>query len=252
MDDYFLIVKKRLGRFFDPKGRRKGGGFKGVKATKINILILINLVLGMGLFFSILFEKNAYAFQEKNNSKPKKEVVDPLAKIGKEKIILGKVNSKNVCLEDKDSKKNISKKEDVKNNEKMEEIREIVSGSPMEKMLPSICEKDDRVAAFLIGIAKKESDFGFHSPRKNGRDCYNYWGFKGGYNPVAGGYSCFDSPEQAVAEVGRKIEQLVSKKVDTPERMVVWKCGSSCAGHDPGSVRSWIGTVRTYYNRLAS
>lgn len=119
----------------------------------------------------------------------------------------------------------------------------------MKKMIPFIVERNEKTAAFLVAIAKKESGWGEHAPSKGGRDCYNYWGYKGNYN-LAMGYSCFDSPEHAIKVVGDKIDQLIAKKIDTPARMVVWKCGSSCAGHDPEGVRSWIGTVETYLRKL--
>jgi len=31
---------------------------------------------------------------------------------------------------------------------------------------------------------------------------------------------------------------------------VVWKCGASCAGHDPGGVKKWISDVDYYYQML--
>lgn len=252
MDDYFPIKGENLKKILSGLKRGvPGGRFKGTRAKKIYTIIFINLAFIARLFFSVLFEQNVYAKEISMGAKTQKEVIDPLAKIGKEKIRLEKVGSKNVCL---DKKTEIRREEDKKEekSEKIERIRKIVSGRPMEQMVFKISEKDDKIGAFLIGIAKKESDWGVHAPHKNGQDCYNYWGFKGGYKPVAGGYSCFDTPEQAVDAVSAKLEQLVAKKIDTPERMLVWKCGSSCAGHDPKGVSSWVGTVRTYFDRLNS
>lgn len=148
--------------------------------------------------------------------------------------------------------------EDKKENEEKkgkldkDEVTEMVKGHPIEKMIPYICDRDKKTAAFLVAIARKESSWGLHAPHKNGRDCYNYWGYKGNYNLSPSGYSCFDSPEHAVEVVGGKIDQLIGKKVDTPERMVTWKCGSSCKGHSPESVQSWIGAVRQYWTKLLS
>jgi hypothetical protein len=102
-----------------------------------------------------------------------------------------------------------------------------------------------------VAIAKKESNWGKRSPVKSGRDCYNYWGYRGGYNMTDSGYSCFDSPEQAVQEVGDRIEKLLSQQINTPSRMIVWKCGRTCAGHDPAGVAKWISDVEHYYNKLA-
>jgi hypothetical protein len=55
-----------------------------------------------------------------------------------------------------------------------------------------------------------------------------------------------------VAIVGDKIEELIGKKIDTPERMLVWKCGSSCAGHDPVGVRKWVSDVSGIFYKLNS
>ena len=38
------------------------------------------------------------------------------------------------------------------------EINKIVDGSPMKKMTPLIAQLDNRVAAFMVAIAKKERD----------------------------------------------------------------------------------------------
>jgi len=131
------------------------------------------------------------------------------------------------------------------------EIKGITRNHPIEEMAPFIAQYDNKIAALIVGIAKKESDWGFHSPSKNGKTCYNYWGYKGaGSNGVAMGYSCFNSPEEAVSAIGNRIEELVNKKIDTPQKMVVWKCGSSCAGHDPAGVKKWISDVSIYYNRI--
>ena len=46
------------------------------------------------------------------------------------------------------------------------------------------------------------------------------------------------------------IDDLAQKRIDTPQKMVVWKCGSSCAGHDPAGVSKWISDVSIYYNKI--
>ncbi len=76
------------------------------------------------------------------------------------------------------------------------EIQKIVAGSPMEKMVPLIARQDRRVAAFLVGIAKKESNFGRRVPVLNGQDCFNYWGYRGIRPRMGtGDHTCFDSPK---------------------------------------------------------
>lgn len=132
------------------------------------------------------------------------------------------------------------------------EIEDITKNHPMEEMAPFIAQYDKKIAALIVGIAKKESNWGLHSPSKNGKTCYNYWGYKGhGSNGVALGYGCFATPEEAVDAIGGRIEELVNKKIDTPQKMVVWKCGSSCAAHDPAGVKKWISDVNMYYSKIA-
>lgn len=135
------------------------------------------------------------------------------------------------------------------------EVRSLVSGYPIEAMAPYIAKQDRSVAAFLVGIAKKESDWGKHVPTKNGQDCYNYWGYKGaGSLGSSMGYGCFSSPEEAISVVGTRMYTLVvEKKNATPNDMVIWKCGSrSCSGHEPGSVVKWIRDVDAYYSKLVA
>jgi hypothetical protein len=133
-----------------------------------------------------------------------------------------------------------------------EKLYEIVGDAPIREMVPFISQRDEVVAAFLVGIAKKESSLGIHSPRKDGENCYNYWGYKGSAGRGTGmGYACFASAEEAVKIVGDRIEVLVNKDRNTPARMVnTWKCGTSCVG-DPGAP-SWIATVALYFDKIVS
>ena len=132
-----------------------------------------------------------------------------------------------------------------------EELEKILTDTPMEEMIEPISKQDRTVAAFLVGIAFKESKFGVYSPKKNGTDCYNYWGFKGKTNTVAGGYSCFSSPQEAVSVVGASLEKFaLQQNRNTPAKMTIWKCGSSCATHTPESVAKWISDVAIYFYPL--
>lgn len=130
-------------------------------------------------------------------------------------------------------------------------ISQMVSGHPIREMAPFIAEKDKDVAAYLVAIAKKESNWGKFSPKKGNKNCYNYWGYRGTYNQTKSGYSCFDSPQQAVDVVGKRISDLVDKEVDTPKGMALaWKCGWDCSGHDPASVTKWVSDVSFYYKKV--
>lgn len=129
-------------------------------------------------------------------------------------------------------------------------VNKMISSYPMKEMSTYIAKENKNVAAFLVAIAKKESNWGRYSPKKLGKECYNYWGYRGTYNQTVSGYSCFNSPEQAVGVVGDRIEDLIGQQIDTPKEMIVWKCGSSCAGHGTYSVNKWIQDVDLYYKKL--
>lgn len=132
------------------------------------------------------------------------------------------------------------------------EVRRMVAGYPIESMIPFILEKDRITATFLIGIAKKESNWGRRVPVLDGQDCYNYWGFREKRRLMGtGGHTCFNGKKDAVDSVSKRIENLIyDYERNTPEKMIIWKCGYTCAGHDPESVRKWIADVEGYYNAL--
>lgn len=245
-DDYFLKNKRRkesFAKLLSCFGRIKKTG----KIKKINILTFFILALGARLFFGVFQEKDVFAQKTiflKNF--PEENLFWEIGKV--EEIdffsISSEKKSEEICREDFSDKI----KEDI--FQKNYFLSNLVKGYPIEKMMESIFQEDQKVIAFLIGIAKKESDWGIHSPQKNGLDCYNYWGYRGGYNLTDSGYSCFDTPEQAVRVVGGRIKELINKKIDNPQKMVVWKCGSSCSGHNPKDVRKWISDVEIYFYQL--
>jgi len=132
------------------------------------------------------------------------------------------------------------------------EIREMVAGYPIEKMVPEIVKQNRIVAAFLVAIAKKESNWGKRVPVLNGQDCFNYWGYRGIRDRMGtGGHTCFDGPKDAVETVGRRIEYLVSEtQRNTPDKMVVWKCGYDCSWDNKVAVKKWISDVDLYFQKL--
>jgi hypothetical protein len=132
------------------------------------------------------------------------------------------------------------------------EIQAMVKGYPIETMVPQIAKQDKIVAAFLVAIARKESSWGVHVPVYQGQDCYNYWGWRG-KNPVgSGGHTCFDSPEDAVDTVAKRIAILINEYGrNTPAKMVVWKCGSDCeATGGQAAANKWISDVNLYFKKL--
>lgn len=133
------------------------------------------------------------------------------------------------------------------------DLERIVDGHPISEMIPYIARQDSETAKFLVSIAKKESNWGKYSPKNElGETCYNYWGYRGQTESVTrSGYSCFKSPKEAVAVVGKRLNHLIwDLRLDTPEELVVWKCGFSCAGHSPYGVQKWIDDVGYYARKI--
>jgi hypothetical protein len=130
--------------------------------------------------------------------------------------------------------KNYVEKKNPKEIEK-EKLRKdlsiLVKGHPIEMMIPYIAKKDRVTAAYLIGIAKKESNWGKRHPALAGQDCYNYWGFRAQRERMgSGGHTCFDSPREAVDVVSRRIAEIIERNdAQSAHDMLVWKCGSDCS-----------------------
>jgi hypothetical protein len=140
-----------------------------------------------------------------------------------------------------------------KGENREEKIRQMTKGYPIEKMAPLIAKKDPIVAAFIVSIAKKESNWGKRVPVYKGNDCYNYWGFRAKREKMGtGGHTCFDSPKDAVDSVARRMEKLIyDEKFDTPQKMVSpWKCGYDCSWDKPANVAKWVSDVEMYYSKL--
>jgi hypothetical protein len=139
--------------------------------------------------------------------------------------------------------------DNVKVEELEGEIRAILDGTPMEEMAPIIAKKDRTVAAFLVGIAMKESGFGRHVPVLDGKDCYNYWGYRGIRPKMGtGGHTCFNSPQDAIDTVGGRLERLVKTDITTPDEMVLWKCGSAC--DQDANAGEWIEDVNINFSKI--
>lgn len=141
---------------------------------------------------------------------------------------------------------------DVRKEKLEKKIVSVVKGSPIEKMAPYIAEKDEKTAAFIIGIAKKESNWGLRKPVLDGEDCFNYWGFRQERERMgSGGHTCFDNPKDAVDTVAKRIDQIIDdNNAKSAKNMIVWKCGYSCENHSDESVRSWISDVDYYAEKI--
>jgi hypothetical protein len=140
------------------------------------------------------------------------------------------------------------RKENLKND-----LNTLVAGHPIEMMVPYIMEKDRKTAAYLVGIAKKESNWGKRKPVLDGEDCYNYWGFRAKRERMgSGGHTCFDSPEEAVEVVSKRITEIIERnEVESAKDMLVWKCGSSCAATGgQAAANKWAMDVDLYAEKI--
>lgn len=269
MGDYFPSLRKRIVRFLNLLNwksrlkevrrakkvnsntqkilKRLAERCKRNLSVRVNILVILILVLAMRLFFYAGFwGKEAYAEQIRLTKEIELENIDLLVRI-KDNLEQRESEGKpeQVCREDLVEDKNNSGLDESK-------VYSLTSGHPIEEMIPFILKRDKKTASFLIAIAKKESNWGLHIPTKKGQNCYNYWGYRGRENPTESGYSCFDSPKQAIEIVGNRIDELIGQQINTAQKMLVWKCGSSCAGHGSQDVKKWVSDVNLYYNKLNS
>lgn len=133
------------------------------------------------------------------------------------------------------------------------ELTALVKGHPIEAMVPYIAERDRETAAYVIGIAKKESNWGKRSPVLDGEDCYNYWGFRAKRERMgSGGHTCFDSPREAVDAISTRIDQIMERNdVESAKDMIVWKCGSNCsATGGQAAADKWISDVDIYAEKV--
>lgn len=229
-------------------------------------LFAINLAIILVVCFTTIFYTNSSSNKEISValSKEQQKLVTNQTNITKEIAVLGSMDKKNDSTSDSTAQKNIPDNidamvfntlmefEKVRSDQLEASIQKMVAGTPMEKMAPYIAKKDKIVAAFLVGISKKESNYGRRVPVLNGKDCFNYWGYRGIRKRMgSGGHTCFDNPEDAIETVGGRIERLVKSGVDTPEEMVLWKCGSDCnaTGGWPAA-HKWIADVNMYYSKM--
>lgn len=184
-------------------------------------------------------------FKVTNNKGGSKKTKIVLA--GKDKKITPDLNVKPIPRSHRGNDVEKTETENI-SPEQLAVMEKMVSGHPIENMLPFIAKRNPVTAAFLVSIAKKESNWGKRSPRSAKGDCFNYWGFKDHRFPFVSGHSCFPSAEAAVEAVGNRIDKLVSQGRDNPAELVVWKCGSACA--KDGNKGKWISDVNLYFRPI--
>lgn len=232
---------------------KKKQGVQTIKSVRNNKILFIALLLTVFGLVARLFDSQstyrALAYTGSESTKSAIQVKSPLFE-EENQLFDEKQDEKKALNEAKFEYREQKEVIDGSNELFAQKIYALVGDAPIREMVPYISQRDDKVAAFLIGIAKKESSFGQASPSKDGKTCYNYWGYKGSAGRGTGmGYACFASAEEAVNTVGNRIEVLVGKNRSTPAKMVdTWKCGTTCKG-DPGAP-SWVSTVALYFDEL--
>lgn len=152
------------------------------------------------------------------------------------------------------SAQTIQSSKDEEQQQLERDILAIVKGYPIESMAPYIAEQDRIVAAFIVAIARQESTWGLHQPVLDGKVCDNLWGYRGVRERMGtGGHTCFDSQQDAVATVAKRIQYLVEEEgLDTPKKMVnVWKCGGDCeATGGQAAADRWVVNVNEIFAKL--
>lgn len=252
--DMYSSIKERYSSFENYFQDLVSGTVQGVSVPKMwNVSIVASVIFGMCLMTMIYRYLGQGALAKEAGKKQNAQV---LGESDAKEEVSGDIESQYVTrlLEDYEAKKKEAQERGIKERDLLEqEIRQMTKGYPIEKMAPEIAKQDRIVAAFIVAIAKKESDWGKRVPVLNGKDCLNYWGFRAQRKKMGtGGHTCFDSNEDAVSSVAKRLSFLVSnEKVNTPEKMVtVWKCGYDCSWDNPAAVKKWVSDVDMYFKKF--
>ncbi len=221
-----------------------------------NLSIVGSILFGMVTmtFMYKYLGQGAAAADEFQQPVAQMQELDSSSKVASSATVTPEDNLENVDLNDPLFLKQLAEIKKASDSATLEkEIYIMVKGYPIEKMVPYIAKQDRTVAAFMVAIAKKESNWGKRVPLLDGEDCYNYVGYRGQRERMGtGGHTCFNSPEDAVNTVAKRIATLVKENdKDTAAKMVVWKCGNSCAATGgQAAANKWISDVDMYFQQL--
>ncbi len=236
------------------------GSVQGVSAVK-----MWNLSIVTALFFGMFLMTFIYRYLGQGAEAVSKQVLaqnntsqSQFSKKSNQGMVLGesmerfrggRSGKENTKIVDNYKKQN----ETAEQRRTEKNLQKMLKGYPIEKMIPYIAKQNKTVAAFLVGIARKESNWGRRVPVYKGQDCFNYWGFRAKRKKMgSGGHTCFNSPKDAVDTVARRINYLVTKeKINNPRKMVViWKCGYDCSWDSPKAVNKWVSDVNIYFKEF--
>lgn len=260
-EDIYLAIQKRYANLENYIQDLFAGAVQGVSMVRMWNLSIVGAVifgmLTMTMIYEYLGQNVSAAVGEIENAGKKKSVLMEKDTVYAGNNVVDVDNLKDESVVDNIDTSFVTKLlkdfEEIDMNSFEKELLEMVKGYPIETMIPEIAKKDKKVAAFIVAIAKKESAWGKRVPVLDGKDCYNYWGYRGIRDKMGtGGHTCFDSPKDAVDTVAKRIEFLVSnKKLNTPSKMIIWKCGSDCSvTGGQAAADKWIMDVAMYFDKL--
>lgn len=247
--DVYFSLKERYSSFGNYISDLLTGSVRGMSLSRAwNVSLIGSIIFGMFLMTMIYRYLGQGAAARTREAK--------VAEIQTAEIRMPEPVKEETQLSEDDYAAKLLEEYKNKAQEEIEQrMMEMVKGYPIEKMVPEIAKKDRTVAAFIIAIAKKESNWGKRVPVLNGEDCYNYWGYRGIRDRMGtGGHTCFNDRKDAVDTVAKRIGFLVSERnLNTPAKMVIWKCGSDCnVTGGQAAANKWISDVDMYFRKLDS
>lgn len=257
-DRLYIELKERYSNFSAYIKDTLRGYTHGVSMLRVwNLSLVGSLIFGMFLMTMIYRYLGPGAQAKVQEAKEKAEIAQVL---GEEQAV--RVLGDNVAKVEAEKKAQIEAekkraKDIIAENQKAFEtkIRELVGDTPIKQMAPFIAKEDPLVAAMFIAIARKESSWGTRVPVNNGKDCYNYVGFRLKTDKMgSAGHSCFATPKEGFERTAKRIKDLIYKEnMITAQKMVSpWKCGYRPDLDDPQAVQKWVSDVDSILKEVLS
>ncbi len=264
--NYTFVIKKQDKLYSDIKERYSdwkeylkdalAGYTHGVSMARMwNISLVTSLIFGM--FLMTMIYRYLGQGARAQEARDKADIQQLIEKQQTEKVLGETIINEEAAKKNQiEAEKKLTEDTILKKQKEFElKIREMVKGYPIEKMAPYIAKEDPIVAAFFIAIAKKESSWGEHVPVSDGKDCYNYVGFRLKTKEMGSdGHSCFSSPKEGFEVTVKRIKSLIYKeKMTTAQKMVSpWKCGYDCSWDKKENVQKWVSDVDYYLKQVMS
>jgi hypothetical protein len=257
-DRLYLDLKERYSNFGAYIKDLFGGYTHGVSMTRAwNLSLVGSLIFGMFLMTMIYRYLGPGARADVEEARVQAEIVQLIEKQEAEKVLgdsIAKAEAEKKA-EAEAVKKKAADAILAKQKEFEMKILDLVGDHPIKQMAPCIAKEDPLVAAMFIAIAKKESSWGDHVPVNNGKDCYNYVGFRLKTAKMGSGeHSCFATPQEGFERTAKRIKDLIyDEKMTTAKKMVSpWKCGYRPDLDDPKAVQKWVSDVDSILKEVHS